>query len=113
LPWNNAFCERAIEVGRPQTPFDETAEFTIVAPDRTLLENLIPGGRKSVATTASSPGVDAQEPVSDDEFESFGAVDVRTVKRLSASRCEPDHSQTNMSGIGFLSIRQHEDSLHR
>jgi len=27
------------------------------------------------------PGVDAQEPVSDDEFESFGAMDVRTVKR--------------------------------
>jgi hypothetical protein len=52
LPWNNAFRGRAIEVGRPQTPFDDTAEFTIVAPDRTLLENLSPGGRKSVATTA-------------------------------------------------------------
>ena len=59
------------------------------------------------------PGVDAQEPVSDDEFESFGAMDVRTVKRLPASRCEPDHSETNMSSIWFLSIRQHEDSLHR
>jgi hypothetical protein len=28
LPWNNAFRGRAIEVGRPQTPFDDTAEFT-------------------------------------------------------------------------------------
>ena len=56
--------------------------------------------------------MDAQEPVSDDEFESFGAMDVRTVKRLPASRCEPDHSETNMSSIWFLSIRQHEDSLH-
>lgn len=44
-------CDRG---GPPQTPFDDTAEFTIIAPDRTLLENLIPGGRKSVATTASS-----------------------------------------------------------
>ena len=29
-------------------------------------------------------------------------MDVRTVKRLAASRCEPDHSETNTSSIGFL-----------
>ena len=80
--------------------------------DRTLLKP-DPKWAQECLNNGLIRGVDAQEPVSDDEFESFGAMDVRTVKRLPASRCEPDHSETNMSSIWFLSIRQHEDSLHR
>ena len=102
LPWNKAFKGCAIEVGRPQFPFDDEAEFRIVAPDRTLLQNLIPTWTRECAKSGLIPGVDPERPEPGDSFERFGALDVAAVRQLAASQFKPDTSKANMTSIGFL-----------
>jgi hypothetical protein len=101
LPWNEAFDGRAVEVGRPQLPFDPEAKFDIVAPDRALLEKLIPTWKIECAKNGLIPGVDpVEEPA--DGFERFGALDVAAVKELAATPFRPDTSETNVTSISFL-----------
>jgi len=101
LPWNKAFDGRAIEVGRAQQPFDPEATFDIVAPDRTLLEKLIPKWETECAKEGLIPGVDpVDEPP--DGFERFGGLDVAEVRALAATPFKPDPSVTNMTSISFL-----------
>jgi hypothetical protein len=47
------------------------------------------------------PGVDAQEPVTDDEFESFGAMDVRTVNGCRRVDANPTTRRQTCPASGF------------
>ena len=96
-PWNKAFRGRSVEVGRPFDPFDDEAQLRILAPDRALLEQLIPVWEKECADHGLIPGRDPKEPPPG--FEGFGAVDIEA---LALTPFDRDTSRTNITSIAFL-----------
>ncbi|MFE2856591.1 MBL fold metallo-hydrolase [Streptomyces lavendulae] len=99
LPWNKAFQGRSIEVGHPPTWFDDGSTMEVLAPDRGLLEALIPVWETKCAEAGLIPGVDPQERRPVPGIEHFGAVDVPA---LAAAPFVRDGSATNRTSIGLL-----------
>jgi hypothetical protein len=97
VPWNTAFDGKPVEVGGPPVTVGD-ATFRIVAPDRRLLERLVPVWRRECEQHGLIPGVDAR-PQPPDGFESFGAVDVEA---LAATPFRADSSRANATSISFL-----------
>jgi hypothetical protein len=85
-------------VGRAQQARDDKASFHIVAPDRRLLERLIPLWEKECARHGLIPGTDPETPAPDG-FERFGPLDVDA---LAATPFKADGSKTNATSIAFL-----------
>jgi hypothetical protein len=98
VPWNAAFAGRAIEIGRPFEIADDGSTFTLLSPDRPLLEALIGDWRDECEAEGLLPGRDPEEPPPKG-FEDFGALDIEA---LADSAFERDPSKTNRTSIGFL-----------
>ncbi|MFD9860169.1 ComEC/Rec2 family competence protein [Streptomyces alboflavus] len=99
LPWNKAFEGRSIEVGHPLTWFDDGSTMEVLAPDRRLLESLIPTWKAKCAEAGLMPGVDPVEREAVPGIERFGAVDV---DELAAVPFKRDRSPTNPTSIALL-----------
>ncbi|ARX80732.1 MULTISPECIES: ComEC/Rec2 family competence protein [Streptomyces] len=99
LPWNKAFEGRSIEVGHPLTWFDDGSTMEVLAPDRRLLESLIPTWKAKCAEAGLMPGVDPVEREAVPGIERFGAIDV---DELAAVPFKRDRSPTNPTSIALL-----------
>src|SRR5262245_35819022 len=75
VSWNRSFRTHAVEVARPPDPIYSGAAITIVSPDRTQLERMIPSWTAECRRHGLIPGQDPKEPPPPG-FESFGAIDV-------------------------------------
>ncbi|GHH25054.1 ComEC/Rec2 family competence protein [Streptomyces lanatus] len=99
LPWNKAFDGRSVEVGHPLTWFDDGSTMEVLAPDRHLLESLIPTWRTKCEEAGLIPGVDPMEREPMPGIEHFGAINV---DQLAAAPFKRDGSPTNPTSIGLL-----------
>lgn len=99
LSWNKAFQGRSIEVGHPLTWFDDGSTMEVLAPDRGLLEALIPVWQTKAEEAGLIPGIDPLEREPVPGVEHFGAVDV---DKLAAAPFKRDGSPTNRTSIGLL-----------
>ncbi|MFD0416674.1 ComEC/Rec2 family competence protein [Streptomyces sp. NPDC127108] len=99
LPWNTAFEGRSIEVGHPLTWFDDGSTMEVLAPDRRLLESLIPTWKAKCQEAGLIPGVDPLEREAAPGIERFGAIDV---DELAAAPFKRDRSPTNPTSIALL-----------
>lgn len=98
VPWNRAFGGHAIEVGREPEPVGDGGVFRIVAPDRRLLDRLVPTWVAECRDNGLIPGVDPRPPAPEG-FEVFGPIDVEA---LAATPFKADTSKTNGTSIAFL-----------
>jgi beta-lactamase superfamily II metal-dependent hydrolase len=98
VPWNRAFGGRAVEVGREPETAGDGGLFRIVAPDRRLLDRLVPRWINECRDNGLIPGVDPRPPAPEG-FEAFGPIDVDA---LAATPFSPDTSKTNATSIAFL-----------
>lgn len=99
IPWNKAFGGRSIEVGHPLTWFDDGSTMDVLAPDRRLLESLIPTWKTKCQEAGLIPGVDPMERAATPGVEHFGAIDV---DKLAATPFKRDGSPTNPTSIALL-----------
>ncbi|MFP3986027.1 hypothetical protein U9R90_00635 [Streptomyces sp. E11-3] len=99
LPWNKAFDGRSIEVGHPLTWFDDGSTMEVLAPDRRLLESLIPTWKAKRQEAGLIPGVDPMEREEVPGIERFGVIDV---DKLAAAPFKRDGSPSNPTSISLL-----------
>ncbi|MFJ4777611.1 hypothetical protein [Streptomyces sp. NPDC088762] len=99
LPWNKAFEGRSIELRHPLTWFDDGSSMEVLAPDRRLLESLIPTWKTKCEQAGLIPGVDPMERELAPGIEHFGAIDV---DELAATPFRRDGSPTNPTSIALL-----------
>ncbi|MFC9294512.1 ComEC/Rec2 family competence protein [Streptomyces sp. NPDC057011] len=99
LPWNKAFQGRSIEVDHELTWFDDGSTMEVLAPDRRLLESLIPTWKAKCEQAGLIPGVDPLERGLAPGIEHFGALDIDA---LAATPFKRDGSPTNPTSIGLL-----------
>ena len=98
LPWNAAVGRRSVEVGRAVPAAAFGARLDVVAPDRRLLEKLVPVWEEC-RKHGLIPGAAARRPPAPPGFEQMGRLDIEA---LAATPFDADGSSTNASSIGFL-----------
>jgi beta-lactamase superfamily II metal-dependent hydrolase len=98
IAWNRAFAGSAVEIGRPFRALDNEATITILAPDRQLLEDLIPSWETECKKHGLIPGKDPDE-MPPDGMEAFGTIDI---DELADKAFERDGSLPNRTSIAFL-----------
>ncbi len=99
LPWNATVGQRSVEVGRVMPTAAFGARLDVVAPDRRLLERLVPVWEKECRKHGLIPGAAARRPPAPPGFEQMGRLDIEA---LAATPFDADGSATNASSIGFL-----------
>jgi hypothetical protein len=103
-PWNKQFGGGAVELS--DNAADNVIELgditlTLVSPNRTKLEALIPKWKKECKDAGLTPGATVKDYVldEDDEIEGFGTINIDA---LAAEAFEDDSSRANGSSIAFI-----------
>ncbi|HEY8560156.1 MAG TPA: hypothetical protein VIL74_07255 [Pyrinomonadaceae bacterium] len=100
--WNSQFDGGAVELDnnpiKNEILFDDF-KLTLLSPDRTKLEALIPTWKVECKTAGITPGSSVQEYVIDNELEILGTIDI---ERLASEKFEEDSSKANGSSIAFI-----------
>ena len=98
IPWNAAFAGGPVEIGRPFSPLPDGASLTLLAPDRSLLEDLVPRWEQECRKHGLTPGADPEE-LPPEGLEAFGTIDI---DELAGEPFERDGSLPNRTSIAFL-----------
>lgn len=102
--WNQQFGGKAVELSDDIA--ENTIQFgditlTLLSPDRTKLEELIPKWKKECTKAGLTPGATVEDYVleENDDIEDFGAINIDA---LAAEAFKEDGSEANGSSIAFI-----------